>query len=64
MCEANVFIKNKEDLEYELLLKAVDKVIPGDDEIILESIFGERKIVKAKIKEMMLVDHEIHLERI
>ncbi len=29
MCEANVFIKDKEDKEYELLLEAVDKVIPG-----------------------------------
>jgi predicted RNA-binding protein len=64
MCEANVFIKDKEAKEYELLLEAVDKVIPGDDEIILESIFGERKIVKAKIKEMMLLDHKINLERI
>lgn len=64
MCEANVFIKDKEDEAYELLLEAVDKVIPGDDEIILESIFGERKIVKAKIKEMMLLDHKINLERI
>ncbi|HMM05442.1 MAG TPA: CooT family nickel-binding protein [Clostridiales bacterium] len=64
MCEANVFIKDKEAEKYELLLEAVDKVIPGDDEIILESIFGERKIVKAKIKEMMLLDHKINLERI
>ncbi len=30
----------------------------------MESIFGERKIVKAKIKEMMLLDHKINLERI
>lgn len=64
MCEANAFIKNKDDQEYELLLEAVDKVIPGDGEVVLESIFGERKIVKAKIKEMTLLDHEIRLERI
>jgi predicted RNA-binding protein len=64
MCEANVFIKDKDSENYELLLEAVDKLIPGDDEIIVESIFGERKIVKAKIKEMMLLDHKIHLERL
>lgn len=64
MCEANVFIKDKDAENYELLLEAVDKLIPDDDEIILESIFGERKIVKAKIKEMTLVDHEIRLERL
>lgn len=64
MCEANVFIKDKDAEDYELLLEAVDKLIPGDDEITLESIFGERKIVKAKITEMTLVDHEIRLERL
>ena len=64
MCEANVYIKDKESDEYELLLEAVDKVIPEADCIFVESIFGERKRVKAVIKEMALLDHEIRLERI
>ena len=64
MCEANVYIKDKESDEYELFLEAVDKVVPEADYILVESIFGERKQVKAVIKEMALLDHEIRLERI
>lgn len=64
MCEANVYIRNKGEKEYELLLEAVDRLIPGNDEIVVESIFGERKIVKARIEELLLLDHRIHLERI
>ena len=64
MCEANVYIKNKDEEEYELLLEAVDKLVPGEDEIVMESIFGERKIVKARIENLSLVDHKILLERI
>ena len=64
MCEANVYIKNKGEEEYELLLESVDKLVPGEDEVVMESIFGERKIVKARIENLSLVDHKIHLERI
>ena len=62
MCEANVYVINK-DIE-ELLFERVDKIIPKDREIYLENIFGERKIVAARIKELHLVDHRIILERI
>ena len=62
MCEANVYLLDK-DGNTNLLLDAVDKVIPGEDNhIYLENIYGERKTVKAKIKEMHLVDHKIILE--
>ena len=64
MCEANVYIRNNGEKEYELLLEAVDRLTPGNDEIVVESIFGERKIVKARIEELLLLDHRIHLERI
>ena len=40
------------------------KLVPGEDEVVMESIFGERKIVKARIENLSLVDHKIHLERI
>ena len=62
MCEANVYLINK-DVE-ELLLERVDKIIPIGEEIFLENIFGERKIVAARIKELHLVDHRVILERI
>jgi len=61
MCEANVYFVDKEGNE-SLLLEAVDKLIPTKDGIMLENIFSERKTVKAKIKEMALVEHRIVLE--
>ena len=61
MCEANVYFIDKEGNE-SLLLESVDKVVPTNDGIMLENIFSERKTVKAKIKEMALVEHRIVLE--
>ena len=62
MCEANVFLLDREGVET-LLLDAVDKVIPLEqDKIYLENIYGERKMVQAHIKEMHLVEHKIILE--
>lgn len=63
MCEANVYLLNANG-EEQLLLESVDKIIPGKDELHLEDIFGHRKIIKAKIKEMALVEHRIILEKI
>lgn len=62
MCESNVYLMNK-DVE-ELLLERVDTIIPKENEIYLENIFGERKILSARIKELHLVDHRIILERV
>ncbi len=64
MCEANVYILHQEKEEPELLLEAVDKIVPSGDDIMLESIFGQRKILKARIKEMTLLEHKIILEKI
>ena len=61
MCEANVYLIDKEGKE-RLLLESVDKVVPTEDGILLENIFSERKVVKAIIKEMALVEHRIVLE--
>ena len=62
MCEANVYLVN-EGGEKTLLLESVDKVIPQEDGVFIENIFGERKIVKAQIMEMALVDHKILLKK-
>ncbi|MGE5453657.1 MAG: CooT family nickel-binding protein [Methylocystaceae bacterium] len=60
MCESNVYLL-KEGHE-ELLMEKVDRLIPGeDDTIFLENVFGERRQVKARIKEMELVRHRIVL---
>ncbi len=63
MCEANVYI-NRNGKE-ELLMEKVDRMIPGDENnIFMESIFGERRVIQARIKEMQLVHHRIILEEI
>ncbi|MEW6182851.1 MAG: CooT family nickel-binding protein [Bacillota bacterium] len=61
MCEANAYLRQGENDE--LVLEMVDKVVPFEDGLMLEDIYGRRKIVKARIKELALVDHKIILER-
>jgi predicted RNA-binding protein len=63
MCEANIFF-NRGGKE-ELFMEKVDRIVPGEeDNLFLESIFGERRVVKARIREMELVRHRIVLEEI
>lgn len=62
MCEANAYLR-KQGEEDELFLEMVDHVLPREDGLMLEDIFGRRKIIKAKIVELALVDHKIILER-
>lgn len=63
MCEANVYVI-REGRE-ETLMERVDRIIPGEDgSIFLESVFGERKVIQARIREMELVHHRIILEEI
>ncbi|GAB6179872.1 CooT family nickel-binding protein [Desulfotomaculum defluvii] len=61
MCEANVYLIDKDGCEI-LLLESVDKIVPTDEGLFLENIFSQRKTVKARIKEMALVEHRIILE--
>jgi predicted RNA-binding protein len=61
LCEANAYLR--EDGLEELFFESVDKVIPREDGLVLEDIFGRRKIIKAKIAELALVDHKIILEK-
>lgn len=63
MCEANVYLIDEDGNEV-LVLDSVDKVIPNNDEVILENIYSERKTVRARIKEMELVEHRIILEKL
>jgi len=39
------------------------RVEPTEDGLLLENIFGQRKILKARIKKLALVDHKILLEQ-
>ncbi|MGE5677049.1 MAG: CooT family nickel-binding protein [Pseudomonadota bacterium] len=61
MCEASVYMLGKDGSE-KLVLDSVDKIIPSGDELLMENIYSQRKIVKGRIKEMSLVDHKIILE--
>jgi len=60
MCEANAYLI--QDGKEELLMESVDVVRPEDEGIYLQDIFGGQRTVKAKIKQMNLVDHRILLE--
>ncbi len=63
MCASNVFLIDREGKE-SLIFEAVDKITPFAEGVLLEDIFFTTKTVKARIKEMALVDHRIVLEEI
>ncbi len=60
MCEANAYLL--EDSGEKLIMKAVDTVEPEGDGLLLVNIFGEQKVLKARIVSLELVDHKIFLE--
>jgi predicted RNA-binding protein len=60
MCEAHAFIL--EDGEEEKLLENVDELTVEGDEIRLVNIFGEQKIVRAKILRYNNTERKILLE--
>lgn len=59
MCEANAYLIS--GTEQQLIMEAVDTVEPEGDGLRLTSIFGDQKILKAKIFSLSLVDHKIFL---
>jgi predicted RNA-binding protein len=61
MCEAHAYLR-KDDKD-ELFMENVDSVQPYEDGLVLENIFGQRKMIKARIKELALVDHKVILEQ-
>ncbi|HSO72499.1 MAG TPA: CooT family nickel-binding protein [Thermodesulfobacteriota bacterium] len=60
MCEASAFIMR--DGQEELVLESVDILEQENGNIRLVNIFGEQKVLPAKIKKLSLVDHKIILE--
>lgn len=62
VCEANVYLVRHG--QEELVMEKVDRVIPKADSIFMENVVGERRVIKARIKEMELVHHRILLEEI
>lgn len=62
MCEANAYLAKEGGKE--LVLEDIMILRPENGQIYLQNIFGEQKHIKARIKEMNLVDHQIILEEI
>lgn len=62
MCESNAYIlKNGKE---ELVLEGVDIMENEGSQIRIRNIFGEEKVLKARVKRLSLVDHKILLEPI
>lgn len=59
MCEADAYLI-KDGIK-RVIMESVEIMRPEGDSIYLENIFGERLEIKARIKEMNLVDHRILL---
>lgn len=60
MCQSSAFIE-KEGRE-ELVMEDVDSFEASEGQIKLIDMFGEHKILNAKVKKLCLVDHKIILE--
>lgn len=62
MCESTAYIlRNGKE---EVVLEDVDAMEMEGDMIKIRNIFGEEKLVKARLKRLSLVDHKIILEPI
>ena len=62
MCEANAYlVENDSD---KLIMEAVDSVEPEGDGIKLTNIFGDQKVLKARIHALSLVDHKVYLKKL
>jgi predicted RNA-binding protein len=59
MCEAIVYFERDGELE-ELMQDVVD-LRPEEGKILLTGVFGDQKLVSARIKEVKLLDHKIIL---
>jgi len=60
MCESNVYmLKNGKE---ELILENVDFLENNGKQVKIIDIFGDKKMVRAKVKTLSLVEHKIILE--
>jgi predicted RNA-binding protein len=59
MCEASAYVLK--DGREELILRDVDLIEPEGDNLRLVNIFGEQKVLKAKILSLNLVNHKVLL---
>lgn len=62
MCEANAYLKEGE--KEVLFMESVDIIEPYEEGLKLIDIFGKQKFLRARIKDMTLLNHRILLEPI
>ena len=62
MCQSSAYLEKEG--KNELLMEEVDIFEASGDQIILVNIFGEKIEIKAKVKNLSLVDHKIILKAI
>ncbi|MDR3544027.1 MAG: CooT family nickel-binding protein [Desulfosporosinus sp.] len=62
MCESNAYLKDGENEV--MLMESVDSIEPCGNGLKLMDIFGKQMFIKAKIKNMTLLNHRIILEEI
>lgn len=60
MCEATAYLLG--DNEPMLVMEAVDTIEPEEKGIRLTNIFGEQKLLTARIHSLSLVDNKIFLK--
>ncbi|GAB6145199.1 CooT family nickel-binding protein [Desulfocicer niacini] len=60
MCEATAYLVKDE--KEEMLMEAVDTVIPEEGGIRLVSIFGDQKFIKGYIYALSLVNHKVFIK--
>lgn len=61
MCESKAYLWDGE--KEELFLESVETIETKDDKLHLRNIFGEEKIIPARIKRISLLEHKIILEK-
>ena len=59
MCELNVYLK-RDDSET-LVMEGVFVVRPEGEKVVLENLFGEQKVIDAKISQVSLMEHKLIL---
>ena len=59
MCEANVYIKRNGNET--LVMEGVFVVKPEKGKVLLENLFGEQKLIDARISQISLMEHKIIL---
>ncbi|MBF0568837.1 MAG: CooT family nickel-binding protein [Nitrospirae bacterium] len=63
MCEANVYIDERDGKGEVLYLENVDVIRSEDGKLFIKNLFGEQKFFDGQIKEISLIKHRIVLTR-